>query len=450
MKTRIYIVAVLSAIVLPLAADAAVDLSELLDPDDVMLRKPSVQKAEPQKKAEAAKAEAAARADIERRYQAAKAEAEAKAKAEAERLAAEKAEARRKADEAAAEKARVEAERRVAAAAAAKAKAEAERLAAEKAKLEAERLAVEKAAAEKAKLEAERKAREESERQAAAKAEADRKMAERLAAEKAAADAELRRLREQVAAEKAARERAEAEKASAEAKAAAEHQAAEKAAAKAERAEKRAAYLANPDPDERPVQKKKLEAKGDAKDVTESSAAGVPAAVVQKAGAKKAKGKKELTGRSAVITADRTDYDRKEGVILFDRSVYVDDEQYQMHSDRLFVFLDGTNDMRRLVALGNVSLTNEDKTAWCQKAVYTKNSSQIVLYGDEQNPAWLRDAGGKKGDESEVRGLRITYWIDSGLATVEKSVITLPGFGGSKNPKDLFNPGGDKKKKKDE
>ena len=409
MKTRIYMAAVLSAIILPLATKAAVDLSELLNPDDVMLRKPA-QKVDAQKVAEAqkkAETESAARADSERRNQEAKAklEAEKKAKAEAERLAAEKAaaekaEAQRKADEAA------------------------------------------------AKAEAEKKAKEDLARQAAAKAEAERKMAEaeRLAAEKAAADAELKRLREQVAAERAARERAEAEKAAAETKAAEERQAAERAAEKAARAEKRAAYLANPDPDERSTPKKKLEVTGDAKDVTEASAADVPAAVVKKAGAKKPK--KELTGRSAVITADRTDYDRKEGVILFDRNVYVDDEQYQMHADRLFVFLDGTNDMKRLVALGNVSLTNEDKTAWCQKAVYTKTSSQIVLFGDEQNPAWLRDAGGRKGDESEVSGLRITYWIDSGLATVEKSVIKLPGFGGSKNPKDLFNPGSDKKKKK--
>ena len=380
MKTRIYMAAVLSAIILPLATKAAVDLSELLNPDDVMLRKPA-QKVDAQKVAEAqkkAETESAARADIERRSQ------EAKAKLEAEK----------------------------------KAKAEAERLAAEKA--EAERLAAERASAEKAKAEAEKKAKEDMARQAAAKAEAERKMAEaeRLAAEKAAAET----------------------------KAAEERQAAERAAEKAARAEKRAAYLANPDPDERSTPKKKLEVTGDAKDVTEASAADVPAAVVKKAGAKKPK--KELTGRSAVITADRTDYDRKEGVILFDRNVYVDDEQYQMHADRLFVFLDGTNDMKRLVALGNVSLTNEDKTAWCQKAVYTKTSSQIVLFGDEQNPAWLRDAGGRKGDESEVSGLRITYWIDSGLATVEKSVIKLPGFGGSKNPKDLFNPGSDKKKKK--
>ncbi len=166
--------------------------------------------------------------------------------------------------------------------------------------------------------------------------------------------------------------------------------------------------------------------------------------------APKKKAKKELTGRSAVITADRTDYDRKEGVILFDRNVYVDDEQYQMHTERLFVFLDGTNDMKRLVALGNVAITNEEKSAWCTKAVYTKTASRLVMYGDEQNPAWLRDAGSKPGDTSEVRGLRITYWIDSGIATVERPVITVPGLKGSSGPKDIFGLGGDKKSKSDE
>lgn len=383
MKMRLSIVAALSALLVS-AAWGATDLSELLNPDDVMLRRPAQKKTAAPAPQPAADVEAAAKADVERRFQ------EAKAKAEAEQRA--KAEAERKA---AAERAAQEA--------AEKAKAEAAR----KAREEAER----KAAAEKAA--AERRAKEEAERKA--RAEAERK----AAAEKAAKEAELKRLREQVAAEKAAREQAEE---------------------KAVRAEKRAAYLANPDPDERPAPKK-LVARDPGKDVTEA-----PAASAQKAGARKAK--KELTGRPAVITADRTDYDRKEGVILFDRNVAVDDEQYQMHAERLFVFLDGTNDMKRLVALGNVAITNEDKSAWCAKAVYTKAASRIVMYGDERNPAWLRDAGGRPGDASEVRGLRITYWIDSGLATVEKSVITLPGLKGTNNPKDLFNPGA--KKSKDE
>lgn len=328
-------------------------------------------------------AEAEAADDVERRFRElkAKAEAEQRAKAAAEKAAAEKAAAEKAA---AARKAKEEAARR--------ARAEAER------KAQAEKAAAEKAAAEKA--EAERRAK----------------------AEAAAREAELKRLREQVATEKAAREQAE-----------------EKAA----RAEKRAAYLANPDPDERPAPKKRLEAATPAQDVTET-----PVVAVQKAGARKEK--KALTGRAAVITADRTDYDRKEGVILFDRNVFVDDEQYQMHAERLFVFLDGTNDMKRLVALGNVAITNEDKSAWCTKAVYTKAASRIVMYGDAQHPAWLRDAGGKSGDASEVRGLRITYWIDSGLATVEKSVITLPGLKGTNSPKDLFNPGGAKNSKQDE
>ena len=379
MKMRLSIVAALSALLVS-AAWGATDLSELLNPDDVMLRRPAQKKAAAPAPQPAADVEAAAKADVERRFQEAKAKAEAeqRARAEAERKAA----AERAAQEAA-EKAKAEAAR--------KAREEAERKAA------AERAAAEKAAAE-------RRAKEEAERKAAA--------------EKAAKEAELKRLREQVAAEKAAREQAEE---------------------KAVRAEKRAAYLANPDPDERPAPKK-LVARDPGKDVTESLAASA-----QKAGARKAK--KELTGRPAVITADRTDYDRKEGVILFDRNVAVDDEQYQMHAERLFVFLDGTNDMKRLVALGNVAITNEDKSAWCAKAVYTKAASRIVMYGDERNPAWLRDAGGRPGDASEVRGLRITYWIDSGLATVEKSVITLPGLKGTNNPKDLFNPGGAKKSK---
>lgn len=427
MKTRIFILAALTAALLPWSASA--DIGALLaNPDDVMLRKPAAKPA-----ADAAALEAAAKADVERRF----AEAKAKAEAEAARKAKEDAE-KAAAEKAAAEKAKAEAERaareKAAAEKAAAEKAAAEKAAAEKAKAEAERVAreqaaaAEKAAAEKAAAEkaAAEKARVAAEREAARKAQ-------EAAEEKARQEAEVKRLREQVAAEKAAREQAEKARQAAEAKVeqaeadkAEAQRKAEKAAAEKASAEKRAAYLANPDPDERPAAKKPLQATGDQPDVT----ATVP-------GVKKpaeAKDKKKLSGRPAVITADRTDYDRKEGVILFDRNVYVDDEQYQMHAERMFVFLDGTNDLKRLVALGNVSITNEAKSAGCQKAVYTKSASRIVMYGDEQNPAWLRDAGGKKGDASEIMGRRITYWFDSETATVEGVIIKTQAIkGGSQD-----------------
>jgi lipopolysaccharide transport protein LptA len=142
-----------------------------------------------------------------------------------------------------------------------------------------------------------------------------------------------------------------------------------------------------------------------------------------KSAQKKQKQKKQ-SGRDAVITAERTDYDRKEGVILFDRNVYVDDEQYQLHADRLFLFLDGTNDLKRLVALGNVAITNEEKNASCSRAVYVKKLSKIVMYGSDAAPARLYQ-GGKKA--STVVGERITFWLNSEQVEIEKPVVTVPG-----------------------
>lgn len=166
----------------------------------------------------------------------------------------------------------------------------------------------------------------------------------------------------------------------------------------------------------------------------EKAAAEKPASEAEKptseAGEKKAEKKEKKTPpRDAIITADRTDYDRKEGVVLFDRNVYVDDEQYQMHTDRLFLFLDGTNDLKRLVAIGNVAITNENRRAYCARATFNKKLGRIVMYSSDEIMASLSEEG-KKG--SEVKGEKITFWIDSEQVEVENPVITMPGgFGGS-------------------
>ena len=351
--------------------------SETVNPDDVMLRRPA----------------ARSRADLDARAKAAAAAAEARAKAAAEAEAKAKAEAEAKAKAEAEAKAKEEA---------AKARAAAEAEA--KARAEAEAKAKEEAA----------KARAAAEAEAKAKAEAEAK---------AKLESEIQTLREQVAREKAAREnvegkaavdRAAAEKAAAQA--AADRAAAQKAAEAKAAAEKRISYLQNPDPDERP-KPKKLEAPAEQRDVTET----VPAPGKK---AKKAKGATTRTGRDAVITSERTDYDRKEGIILFDRNVFVDDEQYQMHADRLFVFLDGTNDLKRIVAIGNVSITNEARTASCSRAVFTKAASQIVMYGDENSYARLEDPSQRGG---MAEGKKITFWLDAEQVSVEESAVRLPG-----------------------
>ena len=262
---------------------------------------------------------------------------------------------------------------------AARAKAEAEA----KAKAEAD-------AAAKAKAEAEAKAKAEAEAAAKAKAEAD-----------AAAKAE-----EEVAAAKAEAEAA--------AKAKAEAEAAAKAQAEA---------------------KAKSDADEDSKAVsTEGKKKSKKAKKEKKANSAPAR-----TGRDAVITSERTDYDRKEGIILFDRNVYVDDEQYQMHADRLFVFLDGTNDLKRIVAIGNVSITNENRTASCSRAVFSKAASKIVMYGDDTSTAKLSDPSQHGG---MVEGKQITFWLDAEQVEVVGSTVNLPGgMLKGKDPKKLLEHG---------
>ena len=144
------------------------------------------------------------------------------------------------------------------------------------------------------------------------------------------------------------------------------------------------------------------------------------------------------TPRSVKITSERTDYDRREGVIMFDKNVFVEDAEYQMHSDQLYVFLDGTNELKRIVAIGNVAITNDLRVGTCAKATYTKATSKIVMYGDgAETVAKLTDNGKRK---SEVEGRKITFWIDSEQVEVEGSTVTLDtgGFGGKEGAKKLL------------
>lgn len=132
--------------------------------------------------------------------------------------------------------------------------------------------------------------------------------------------------------------------------------------------------------------------------------------------------------RKVKITSVRTDYDRREGVIMFDRNVFVDDPEYKLHADRVYVFLDGTNDLKRIVAIGNVAVTNEMRSGTCAKATYSKATSKLVMYWDSETGtlARLEDNGKKRG---ELMGRKITFWTDTEQVEVEGSQITVDADG---------------------
>ena len=176
---------------------------------------------------------------------------------------------------------------------------------------------------------------------------------------------------------------------------------------------------------------------------------------VEKPQPKKHKEKK-LTGRPAKITSDMTVYNRKEGIASFEGHVHVDDEQYQMHADRVFLFFEtekesgatnglsqaanGTNgvhkaakkdpndmrraagDVRRVVAIGNVAMTNDAHRAYGAKATYSKKNGLVVLYSGDGITAEVRDES--KAQPQIVRGTRIRFWIDSEQVEVDEADLT--------------------------
>ena len=179
---------------------------------------------------------------------------------------------------------------------------------------------------------------------------------------------------------------------------------------------------------------------------------------------------KKLTGRPAKITSDTTVYNRKEGIASFEGHVHVDDEQYQMHADRVFLFFDidkdsnstnavrrskgtndvhrvakGTNDVhkaakgtgdmrraagdvRRIVAIGHVAMTNDAHRAYGAKATYSKKNGLVVLYSGDGITAEVRDES--KAQPQIVRGKRIRFWIDSEQVEVDEADLTGAGPSG--------------------
>lgn len=130
----------------------------------------------------------------------------------------------------------------------------------------------------------------------------------------------------------------------------------------------------------------------------------------------------------AKITAASTYYDRKEGYAYFSGNVSVDDGRYQLHADRAYVFMDGTNDLKRIVAIGGVALTNENRRAYGTKASYYRDPGMVVLYGGDGAPAEVREehpAGARV-----VTGSKIKFWTGSEQVEVVEAEMSTPSKGG--------------------
>ena len=138
---------------------------------------------------------------------------------------------------------------------------------------------------------------------------------------------------------------------------------------------------------------------------------------------------RETEVKSARITSRMADLDRKEGVVMFEGDVVVRySNDCTMCADRLFVFLAGTNELSRVVALGNVSITNDTRTGTCAMATFRRKRSEIEMFGDGKGKlAHLAENG---DDAGAIRGSRIKFWLDTEQVEVENSRISTEQKGG--------------------
>jgi len=143
--------------------------------------------------------------------------------------------------------------------------------------------------------------------------------------------------------------------------------------------------------------------------------------------------------RETKITSTTVDFDNKEGFILFDGDVLVDDAQFIMRSDKLMVFMEGTKDASQILAIGNVSIKNDVQkaSATCDKAVYTKKENQMVMTADEGKIVHLVTNGDRA---NAVSGKRVLAWIDDEgfwhAKVLEGATVVLPGGLGGLKAKD--------------
>lgn len=133
--------------------------------------------------------------------------------------------------------------------------------------------------------------------------------------------------------------------------------------------------------------------------------------------------------KSVRITSRSTDFDRVEGVVLFEGDVVARySRDFLMCADRLYMFISASNELSRVVAVGSVSITNEQRVGTCEMATYRRRKGEIEMFGDgKERPAQLVEFGEAN---SSVIGTRIRFRLDAEQVEVENSQISSGQRGG--------------------
>lgn len=136
----------------------------------------------------------------------------------------------------------------------------------------------------------------------------------------------------------------------------------------------------------------------------------------------------EPPSASMTVKSGSSDIDRKAGVVLLEGDVdVVHSDGYGLTADRVYLFLSAASELSRVVASGNVVLTNASRTATCPLATYRRAKREVEMFGDGKDVyARLVEAGAER---RELEGRRIRFWLDTEQVEVDGPLITVGGAG---------------------
>ena len=110
------------------------------------------------------------------------------------------------------------------------------------------------------------------------------------------------------------------------------------------------------------------------------------------------------------VTAKTLVWDHGGHKATFHQEVVASQADLTIHCDDLIIyFSENDDDVTRLVAKGNVRITQMDRRASCEEAVYDRAQNQIVLQG---NPV-IRQG------PNEVTGERVIFFVAENRSVVE-------------------------------
>ena len=117
------------------------------------------------------------------------------------------------------------------------------------------------------------------------------------------------------------------------------------------------------------------------------------------------------TDQPITITSNNMEARKKENLVIFRGDVVAQQKDYTLYSRELHVYYADGQEIKEMIATGDVRIVQSDKVATGEKAVYTKVNRAVVLTGNPQ----------VEQDCDVVKGEKIIMYLDEDKSVVEGS-----------------------------